>query len=258
MGKSKEILVAKFGSSIVTNDTGIDKFRIEGYAKQLAQLKKDREIDNLVVVTSGAVVAGRVRYSEMHDYASSVDEQVLASLGSGAIYTAWGNAFEDQGILAGQLLVTHREIDSVEGDILAGALQKNADEGVVTVTNENDLLSDEELKKLAYGGDNDGLASHIAKRIRANTLLLLTDVGGFKLNGEVQREISASERETLLSQCDGIGKGKKGMAGKVEAAIDAFQEPDGVRTVHIGHAGGFYEDMLSDIPDGRPGTRVVQ
>lgn len=258
MGQSKEILVAKFGSSVVTAETRIDQFRIDGYAMQLSELKKDRHLDNLIVVTSGAVAAGRVRYEQIHDDSRYVDEQVLASLGSGAIYSAWENAFEKQGRLSGQLLVTHREIDSAEGDVLTNALRKNAAEDVITIANENDLLSVAELKKLAYGGDNDGLAAHIAQKAQADILLLLSDVDGFMTDGEAMKEISAAKKDVLLSQCIEQCDGTGGMVSKIEAGIDAFAEGEGVKIVHIGHAGSFYEGMLSDNPEQRPGTRVVQ
>jgi glutamate 5-kinase len=242
-----ETLVAKYGSSCLVNEHGLDQVRIDDYAERLSDLHQYR----LVVVSSGAVAVGRQLW-HTHHRSADASSQVLATLGSAGIAEAWRTAFAKQNILTGQILVTHREIDDQqEGASLQQALSANADHGVVSIVNENDALSDLELKKLSYGGDNDGLAVRIAHVMKASRLLLLTGVDGFKRNDVVQGTVRVHELQDLephLYEASTTGTGS--MKSKLEAASQAALFTD----VTIANAEANYQDIL----DHKTGTQVVQ
>lgn len=247
----KKYLIVKFGSSCLVNDVGLDQARIDQYAKKLSKLYDKY---NLVLVSSGSVAVGKRFLSEMGRDVKNFDSATIASLGSAGAAGAWQVAFKKQDILAGQILVTHREIDdNKEGLALDEAIKNNAQSSVVSVVNENDVLSQKELKKITYGGDNDGLAAHLAIRLKADALLLLTDVEGFMQNNKVRRKIQVSEisflqENLIVSGGDGTGS----MHSKLDAAMSAAIED--IKTFIVDAGTLDYKKIL----DGETGTEVVK
>lgn len=244
----KKDLVVKFGSSCLVNHDGLDQLKIDGYAKKLAKLQ---DAYNLTLISSGAVAAGKRLLSEMGEDYEEFELETIACLGSAAASLAWQIAFKKLGLLTGQILVTHREIEDLkEGPILLRAIRKNIKSNVISVINENDVLSQSELKKLTYGGDNDGLAAHVAINLDAHALLLLTDVDGLIVEGKRKREVKLSEIESLqenLGKANGEGTGS--MKTKLEAATSA--QNNNV-AAFIGNANADYKSIL----DGKTGTEV--
>ncbi|MGI9027386.1 MAG: hypothetical protein ACR2FM_00885 [Candidatus Saccharimonadales bacterium] len=247
---NKKTIVVKYGSKCLVNGDGLDHERINLYAQKLAQL---RGRYNIIVVSSGSVAAGKRRCGAAGVTAKALSNRTHASLGSAGAALAWEQAFMAQNVLAGQVLVTHYEIDTAnEGPVLQQALHENMNSGVVSVVNENDVLSQEELKKIAYGGDNDGLASHLAVAMHADALLLLTSVEGFLIDNTVQKTVKASTIESLDVHFDVTNsEGTGSIKSKLIAAADASR--GGVRSF-IAHAEADYNDVLS----GRVGTQVIQ
>jgi len=240
-----QILVAKYGSSSISSSNGIDNAKICKYASKLQDLKSDYRI---VIVSSGSVSSGRA----FMDDDGSNDDSIYAMAGSAALVVAWQKAFEKYGTKAGQILVTHNDIDDkMEGGRLQLIIREALGKGIIPIVNENDVLSDVELAMLRYGGDNDGLASEIAVTIGATELLLLTDVDGLiDESGAVLKNIDADNyKKSLTLICSKSGNGRGGMRSKIEAAARANKA--GVR-VHIGDASADYRSLLA----GDIGTHV--
>ncbi len=250
MNQIKKIIVIKYGSKCVVNKDGLDLAKIDTYAKKIVQLKETHDV---VVVASGSVAVGKRRCQTAGKLPESISNRALASLGSAEAAVAWEQSFAKYDILASQILVTHREIDSKEeGPSLIAAISESLAAGIVPVINENDILSQAELKKLSYGGDNDGLAAHIAKRIRAETLLLLTSVDGFLIDGVVQRQLKTADMESVSQHFEeASSEGTGSIQSKLIAAADATTA--GVRAF-IGHAGADYTHILN----AQTGTEVLQ
>lgn len=167
-------------------------------------------------------------------------------LGSAAIVAAWQVAFKKYDMCAGQILVTHNDINEAEtGGQLSDVIHKALDNGVVPIINENDVMSDIELTILSYGGDNDGLSSRIANNIGASALLLLTNVDGLlDKKGKVVKSVSSDEYEFALSLADGKSEsGRGGMNSKIGAASLAFK--DGIKS-YIGNASADYRSILNN------------
>lgn len=220
----RKTIVIKYGSTSVVNGSGMDMGRIQGYAKQLAQLSSDF---NLVVVSSGSVATGRALWGQA-GHKGHISAQSLAMLGSGEAFVAWQKVLLDCGLLSGQLLVTHREVDDpTEGPSVRAVIEQNNAAGIITIVNENDALSDIELAKLSYGGDNDGLAAHIATKVGAWSLCLMTDKDGLLNSSFLVRTVGADEAEWAAAKgycatkmpLGSLGRGS--MLSKVEAATGA-------------------------------------
>lgn len=226
----RDFVVVKFGSELVTTNDGVDQSRIDEYATGLNEQYAD---DSLIVVTSGAVKTGKRRWENAGN-SSELPLVTAAQLGSSAIIAAWEVAFSRADRIAGGLLVTHHELeDSKEGPMFTMALQSAATSRVVSVVNENDALSDKELMRLATGGDNDGLASHIARVVEAREFILFTEKGGVlddsgTLIDKIDESSIGDVRAMVATRKAGKG-GRGGMPTKLEAAWDAAQAGVGTR-----------------------------
>lgn len=249
--KNKKVIVVKYGSKCVVNRSGLDQYRIDGYARKLASLRKSYQ---MVVVASGSVAAGKRFWLKGGSSQTMPDPQVLASIGSAGANEAWRRGFQKQGMFAGQILITHQELeDEKERGNLMSAIDKFFNYGVVAVVNENDILSTKELKKLAYGGDNDGLAAHLAITLSAEAVLFLTDTEGYIENGSVRRKVSLSETESLQQHFQNTNEeGTGSMQSKIEAAFKAA-------TVNIkAFIANAETQSYEDIIKGDVGTEVVR
>ncbi len=258
MSKKKPLVVVKYGSSSVTNEFGMDHGRLH---EHVHRLKKIHENFGLVVVSSGSVAVGNALWDEARTNrrARRPSLQSVATLGSGRAFTAWQAAFDKRNMLAGQILVTHRELqDPKELPVLQQTLCTNLGADIVSVVNENDALSDEELARLTYGGDNDGLAAHIAKILRAKKLVILTDEDGLlDDDGRLVGRLTASQedKQRALSYVNNIEnavpvKGRGGMRTKIEAGYDVVF--DGI-DAHIASA----DADLKRVIAGSEGTYIV-
>jgi len=173
-------------------------------------------------------------------------------VGSAKLVVDWQNAFNKFGINVGQILVTHKDIEGkIAGGRLRAAIHEALKQGIIPIINENDVLSDIELARISYGGDNDGLASKIAVTIGATDLLLLTNVDGLlDENKLVISNISLMDFESALSLTNGKSdSGRGGMRSKIQAAVQANRA--GV-LAHIGNANADYQLLLA----GELGTHI--
>lgn len=250
MSQSKKIIVLKYGSKCVVSGIGLDADRIDAYAEKIVQLKKTHDV---VVVSSGSVAVGKRLCLAAGKPFNEISSRALASLGSAEAAAAWGKSFAAHNILASQILITHREIDSrEEGTSLVQAINESLAAGIVPIINENDILSQDELKKLAYGGDNDGLAAHIAIRLEAESLLLLTSVDGFLINGVVQPRLKISDIDSVSKHFEEASQeGTGSIKSKLIAASEAVSSDV---KAFIGNAESDYQQILNT----QTGTQVVQ
>jgi glutamate 5-kinase len=246
----KEFKVVKFGSELVTNKDGVDYGKIEAYADGLAEQLNKR---SLIVVTSGAVAAGEARERKMGRDTEKYSASTLAQLGCASIMRAWELAFEDRGVSSGGLLVTHHELGSKnEGTRFVEQLYESAGKDIVSIINENDALSNFELMQLACGGDNDGLACHIAEAVNAKELTLFTGLGGIvdqygELISRIDETNAGDVHAMLLGRAveeKGRGIGRGGIVKKFEAARLAASI--GIKT------------QIAAVNDGMSGNRVTE
>ena len=117
--------------------------------------------------------------------------------------------------------------------------------------NENDSVSIRELE--GAFGDNDELSALLAAAVKADWLLLLTDVGGFYApTGPRSRLVRTIRTVTprLEALCNGHGKlGRGGMRSKLRAAKTATQAG-----VNVAIVNGREPDAISKAMARRIGT----
>ena len=257
----KDKIVIKWGSDSVTNNLGMDMDVLDQAANEIAGVHDQYDP---VIVSSGAVAVGKTLWTPyrqgFRDTFNEPSDQAYAMMGSAACHLAWQGALDRYTIPSGQLLLTHHQIESLERPVLKEALLDCFKWGIVPVINENDALSIEELAKLAYGGDNDGIAGHIAKLIDAKIMIIYTGKGGLmddnweEVNrltpGRYKWARALVEHRERRKPKDPENKGTGGMSSKLDVCIVAAGL--GIKT-YIAKVGTPIEDVIN----GESGTEIV-
>ncbi|MDF7667753.1 glutamate 5-kinase [Orbaceae bacterium ESL0727] len=217
-----QIIVIKLGTSVLTAGTKqLDKARIVELIRQCALLHQAGH--KIVIVTSGAIAAGR-EYLNFPTLPNTVaTKQMLASVGQSKLIQFWEQLFSIYKIHIGQMLLTRADLEDRERFLNAqDVLKALLDNHIVPVINENDAVATAEIKV----GDNDNLSALVAILANANKLILLTDLEGLytddprhnpdaKLIQQVEH-IDDKLRSIAGDSVSGLGTG--GMGTKVQAA----------------------------------------
>jgi glutamate 5-kinase len=212
-------LVVKVGSSSLTTAAGgLDPDRLDALVDALAE--RDGQ---LVLVSSGAIAAGLAPLQLSRRPRDLATQQAAASVGQMLLVHRYAEAFGRHGRTVAQVLLT-------ADDVIRRSHYRNAQTtldrllalGVVPVVNENDAVATEEIRF----GDNDRLAALVAHLVRADALVLLSDVDGL-YDGDPRRPGSRLVPEVtgaddlygvVLGGTGSAGVGSGGMASKVDAA----------------------------------------
>ncbi|WP_374204931.1 glutamate 5-kinase [Actinotalea sp. C106] len=165
-------VVVKVGSSSLTGDDGrLDPDALRRLVEVLAQRRAAG--GEVLLVTSGAIAAGLGPLGMVARPRDLATAQAAASVGQGLLVARYTEAFAEHGLRVGQVLLT------AEDTIRRGhyrnaqrALETLLDLGVVPVVNENDTVATDEIRF----GDNDRLAALVSHLVRADAMVLLTDV----------------------------------------------------------------------------------
>lgn len=215
-------IIIKIGSNTLAGSDGKINFKfLDELAQQVAELmKKGKQV---VVVSSGAQVAG---LSTLDKWARKKDihyRQALCAVGQVQLMKAWRRAFEKDGFFIAQILLTREDFDDSNRTLnMRNTLFTLVDEGIIPIINENDTVSVEEIKI----GDNDTLAARSAILWSADLLILLSDIDGLydknpkddpsaKLVEEV-RDVDVIRNNITIGATNNFGTG--GIATKLDAA----------------------------------------
>jgi glutamate 5-kinase len=222
--QAKRIVVKVGSSSLTTLPGGLDVERLTALVDVLGALRAaGREV---VLVSSGAIAAGLAPLGIAGRPRDLATAQAAASVGQLRLVQTYAEAFARHGVTVGQVLLT-------ADDLTRRSHYRNAERtldrllalGSLPIVNENDTVATEEIRF----GDNDRLAALVAHVVRADALLLLSDVDGVydgdPRTGPAQlidtvRDPAELDAVALgTARRNGVGTG--GMATKVEAALIA-------------------------------------
>ncbi|MDR2707894.1 MAG: glutamate 5-kinase [Nitrososphaerota archaeon] len=225
---SSRLIVVKVGTSGITTSEGeLDEHEMQRLACQIAQAM--RQGDRVVLVTSGAVVAGVAELGVVPNSEDVVFQQAAAATGQSVLMAKYRKLFAEYGLKVAQVLLTAEDLSNRKSyvhtcDVLALLLKF----GVVPIINENDVTSVEELRR-ADGykvnfSDNDILSVLVAGAISADLVVILSDVDGLytsdpaESGAELIRTVDNITDELKMS-LKGKGKfGRGGIQSKVKAA----------------------------------------
>lgn len=215
-------MVVKVGSSSLTRSSGhLDAAKLEALVASVAAnvLSGAR----IVLVSSGAIAAGFGPLGFAERPRDVATQQAAASVGQGLLMARYETAFARYGIRVGQILITAEDtIRAAQYRNARRTLERLLDLGVVPIVNENDALASNEIRF----GDNDRLSALVANIVRADALVLLTDVDALytappgrpdaRRIGYVPDVIATLRDVTVGGSTSGVGTG--GMVTKLEAA----------------------------------------
>lgn len=255
--KKQQTVVVKLGTSVLTGGTKeLDRARIVELIRQCSYLHQAGH--KIIIVTSGAIAAGR-EYLKFPTLPNTVaSKQLLASVGQSKLIQLWEQLFSIYKIYIGQMLLTRADLEDRERFLNAqDVLKAMLDNHIIPVINENDAVATAEIKV----GDNDNLSALAAILAQADKLILLTDIEGLytadprsdknaKLIAEIEH-IDDHLRSIAGDSVSGLGTG--GMSTKIQAA-----EVAGSAGIEVIIAAGNKENVIIDAVNNQAvGTRFL-
>src|SRR5258706_6750976 len=188
-------IVVKIGSSLLTRNGGhLDRPRVARFARELARIKKSGV--EVVLVSSGAIAAGMGELGWKKRPSELAKKQAAAAVGQPKLMETYRQFFRRQGVKVAQVLLTREDFENKARRLNAQAtLLALIKERVIPIVNENDTVAVEEIRL----GDNDALAARVAVKVKADLLILLTDVDGLMTKHPKEGE------GKLIHQVDHIG-----------------------------------------------------
>lgn len=257
--KSDRRIIIKIGTSTLTG--GSSKIFLPGVAdlvRQMAGLKLQGY--EVILVSSGAIAAGREMFSPSDQSRKIPAKQMLAALGQPRLMEIYAQLFRIYGLPVAQVLLTRSDLLERKSYINArNTLTALLEQSIIPVINENDAVATEEIRV----GDNDNLSALVANLVEADLLILLTDQPGLftsdprsdpgaKLIHEIaEAEIPAAIWKAAGGTSTGLGTG--GMLTKIKAADLARRT--GTRVVI---APGGERDVLERVVKGQNiGTTIT-
>jgi glutamate 5-kinase len=217
-------LVVKIGSSALVDEAGrLSRARLTELADGIvAHIARGHEV---VLVSSGAQAAGLEPLGLRRRPKDLAQAQAAASVGQSRLMAAYTEAFGAHRLTVGQVLLTAE--DTIRRSHYRNALRVLGEllhRGAVPIVNENDAVATDEIRF----GDNDRLAALVAHLVRADALVLLTDVDALydrppsRPGARPIREVTSFDQ---LDQWEVTGRGSTfgtgGMVTKAQAAAMA-------------------------------------
>jgi len=209
-------IVIKVGTSTLTYpDMSLNLERIAGLAREISQLRQQDK--DIIFVTSGAVAAGMGKLGWKTRPKTIPGQQAAAALGQSHLMHTYEEIFGEYGQLVAQVLLTQEDMsDRKRYTNASNTLYTLLQRGVIPIINENDTVAVEEIKF----GDNDTLSAMVTNLIKANLLIILSDVDGFYDNSKQVIKIINSITPGIREMAGGKGSEVSlgGMVTKIRAA----------------------------------------
>ena len=244
-------IVVKIGTSTLAHPSGLLNIRrVEVLCKVLSDLKNAGH--EIVLVSSGAIGMGVGKLSLPGRPEDTPTKQAAAAVGQCELMYTYDKAFSDYNHTVAQVLLTAADVDHADRfNNFCNTMHRLLDLRVLPIINENDTVATEELGI----GDNDTLAAIVAVSMKADLLILLSDIDGLYTadphthpDATLITDIPALTEEVLaLAGGAGSSLGTGGMSTKLHAA--AICTEAGCDMVI---ANGASPSVLYDIADGKP------
>jgi glutamate 5-kinase len=239
-------LIVKIGTSLIAPGGRIDTVRMRALVDQL-----DVSQHEYLIVSSGAIAAGMSNLGLKEKPSQVPLMQACAAVGQSILMHTYERLFFGKKLVAQLLLSSDDFTSPVRYRNLQNTLHQLLKLGVVPVVNENDSVSVRELE--GAFGDNDELSALLATAVKADWLLLLTDVDGFFApNGKQPRLVRTLRKLTpqMEALCNGHSKlGRGGMRSKLRAAKSASEAG-----IHVAIVNGAHESAIAGALERKIGT----
>ena len=248
-------IVVKIGSNALTRPDGrLDVTRMSALVDQIAWLRQHG--CEVILVSSGAVACGRRELDNVDHELDSVEQrQLFSALGQAKLIGLYYDLFREYHIHVGQVLTMKENFEPGEQYRNQRAcMTVMLENDVLPIVNENDTVSVTELMFT----DNDELSGLIAQMMKADTLVLLSNIDGIYTGNpndpqsRLIKEVAPNTDLTEYIQTEKSSAGRGGMQSKYATATKIQQA--GIRVVI---ANGKRENVLVDLmehPETTPHT----
>lgn len=207
-------IVAKVGTSSLT--AGSERLNAGAMRRLAHQIVELRTLGvPVLLVTSGAVAAGRERLGVRFDSKDVPAKQALAAVGQALLMQRWDQIFAEHGVVVAQALLTRQDMSQRQGYLNARTtLLTLLEHQVLPIVNENDVVAVDEIRI----GDNDQLSALVANLVDADLLVLLTDNDGLytadpRRNPAATRIARVEQITPDIEQLAGSGGSRAGTGG---------------------------------------------
>lgn len=198
-------IVVKVGSSSIS---GHNVSQIDPLVDSLAHVHA-RGVD-VVLVSSGAIATGMPILKLDTRPEDLATQQAAASVGQSLLIYRYQRSLDRYGITAGQILLTAGDLDNETPRSNAQrALERLLGLRILPIVNENDTVATHEIRF----GDNDRLSSLVAQLLRADALILLSDVDALYTRAP---HLPGAERVSQIAVAEDLSRievGPPGSAG---------------------------------------------
>ena len=215
-------VVIKVGTSTLTHSTGrLNIRRVETLCKVLSDIKNAGH--EVVLVSSGAIGMGVGKLKLQSRPQDMPGKQAAAAVGQCELMYVYDKLFSEYNHTAAQILLTGEDMrDEKRHGNFANTMLRLLEWGAIPVINENDTVATDEIAV----GDNDTLSALVAASVKADLLVLLSDIDGlYTADPRTHADAAlipevAELTPTILAAAGGRGSalGTGGMATKLTAA----------------------------------------
>ena len=215
-------LVVKIGTSTLAHSTGhLNIRRVEEICKTLSDIKNAGH--EVILVSSGAIGMGVGKLGLRERPKDIPTKQAAAAVGQCELMYTYDKLFSEYHHTVAQLLITSDDTKNpVRHQNFTNTLNRLLEMGALPIINENDTVATEELGI----GDNDTLAAIVSQSVRADLLILLSDIDGlYTADPHTHPEAKlvhhvpcVNEKIRELAGVSNSGQGTGGMVTKLRAA----------------------------------------
>ena len=220
-------IVIKIGTSTLAHATGhLNIRRVEGLCKVISDIKNSGH--EVILVSSGAIGMGVGKLGLRSRPTDIPTKQAAAAVGQCELMYTYDKLFGEYHHAVAQLLITGDDVENEKRHSnFSNTLNRLLELGALPIINENDTVSTDEI----VIGDNDTLAAIVAQSVKADLLVLLSDIDGLYTadphtdpNAQLIPQINAISEDILaLAGGSGTSLGTGGMVTKLQAAKICLQ-----------------------------------
>ena len=246
--KSIKTIAVKIGSNVLTGRDGLPNLKLVAHiVDQVGSLMKQQI--SVVLISSGAVAAGRSIFKTNKKLETVIERQLLSSLGQVKLIQTYNELFAKKDLLSAQVLVTKQDFRDRHHYLnMKNCLMAMIQNNIVPIINENDAISITELMFT----DNDELAGLVSSMLNVDALYILTNVDGL-FDGDPSSKSSklirnfegqAIQPESITSrQKSNFGRG--GILTKCNTALQVSK-----MGIPVVIANGFENDIITRLCNG--------
>jgi glutamate 5-kinase len=217
-------IVIKIGTSSLTHSTGKLNHR---HIREMMDVVCDlKNIGNeIVLVSSGAIGVGLGKIDLQKKPEETAKRRALAAIGQSSLMSIYEEIFNVYDCRVAQVLLTKSALQDKANDI-SNAFSMMFEYKVLPIVNENDVVAADAIGSEDLFGDNDTLSACVAELIKADLLIIWSDIDGLynkdpRVNADAQIvPLVTDVNDDIYKMAGGAGtlRGRGGMLTKLNAA----------------------------------------